>query len=164
MLLLSSVSSAYQICWFYQDCFHCLSDRHLLKDDDDDIEWCHCVSLIVFIIDVTLLLILICFIYSVFLITLCCKFLTIILWVSNLMKSLTDIQTDFSISALFVNQDLFYLLNHCILAVYQLKQFELINYVYILLISNDVVSLAHEIVILYFTSLRYQSVESFKAC
>ena len=164
LLSSSSVSSTYQIHQFYQDCFCCLSGRHLLEDDNNNIGWHHCVSLIIFIIDIIPLLILICLIYPVSLTTLHCKPLTVISWVSNLAKSLTDIQTDSSTSALSVSQDLLYLSDCCVLAVYQLKQFKSINHVYVSLISNDVVSLVHRIVILYFTSSGYQPVESFKAC
>ena len=56
-----------------------------------------------------------------------------------------------------LSQDLFYLSDHCVLAVYQLKQFKLTNHVYALLISNNIVNLVHNIITLYFISTDYQS-------
>ena len=107
------------------------------------------VSLILFIIDIILLFVLIYFIFL---------FFTIILWVINLMKSSTDSLIDSN--TIVFSQDLFCLSDCCILAVYQLKQFELMNHVYISLISNNIVDLVHSIITLYFISVEYQSADT----
>ena len=79
------------------------------------------------------------------------------LWVSNLAKPSTDSSVESSSMASSLSQDLSHLSDHCVLAVYQLKQFELTNHVYTLLISNNIVSLAHSIITLYLISTDYQS-------
>ena len=87
----------------------------------------------------------------------CTAFSQSYLWVINLTKSSTDSSVRSSSMTSSLSQDLFYLSDCCILAVYQLKQFKLTNHVYALLISNNVVNLVHSIITLYFISTDYQS-------
>ena len=79
------------------------------------------------------------------------------LWVVNLTKSLTDLSVSSSSMTSSLSQDLLCLSDHCVSTAYQLKQFELMNHVYILFILNDVVSLVHNIIILYSIFTDYQS-------
>lgn len=79
---------------------------------------------------------------------------TATLWVINLTKSFTASFISLS-SASSLSQKLFNLSDHYILTVYQLKQFESTNHIYTSLILNDVISLAHSIIILYFISSEY---------
>ena len=76
-------------------------------------------------------------------------------WIINLTKSSTNSLVNSNTIAL--SQDLFYLLDCCVLAVYQFKQFESMNHIYVSLILNDVVDLVHSIITLYFISTDYQS-------
>lgn len=75
------------------------------------------------------------------------------------MKSSTDSSVNSS-SAATTSQKISHLFNHCILVTYQLKQFEFTNHIYISLISNNIIRLAHSIVTLYSISSEYQSVNT----
>ena len=76
----------------------------------------------------------------------------------DLAKSSAASSAGFSSTASSTSsQTLSHLSNCCVLAVYQLKQFEFMKYQYVLLILNNVISLVHSIVTLYSTSVEYQA-------
>ena len=139
--------------------FHCLSDymSYLpdILDDDDLILQHHCLPHLLFTNEVTPLT------AHIYLIPLLQSYLSCDLsqlCFINLIKSSAALLADSSSAASSTaSQTLLHLLDCCVLAVYQLKQFEFMNHQYVLLISNDVVSLAHSIIILYSISVRYKS-------
>ena len=83
---------------------------------------------------------------------------TAISWVVNLTKFL--INSSISSNIIALSQNLLCLSDHCVLTVYQLKQFELMNHIYVLLILNDIVDLVHNIITLYSIFIRYQSADT----
>ena len=166
MLLSSSNSSVYWVCWSYQSCFLCLSDIYLMI-----FIWLLCLICLMYLMTMILLndIILSHCLFTVFLphfysyllhlphptILLHYDLLMVTLWVINLAKSSTDSSIDSNTVAL--SQNLLCLSDHCVLIVYQLKQFKLMNHVYAFLISNDIVDLVYSIVNLYSIFTDYQS-------
>ena len=83
-------------------------------------------------------------------------------WLINLAKPSTDTQA--GSSSVASSQDLSCLSDCCVLAAYQLKQFESMNHVYVSLISNNIIDLVHSIITLYSNPPGYQPVKLSKAC
>ena len=163
LLLLSSEFLMYWICWSYQDCFLCLSDIYLTI-----FIWLLHLICLMYLMMILSDNVISCFTHFIhhwhysascsylFHFSLHCiytAFLQFHLWVINLIKSSTN--SSINSNNMIFSQDLLCLSDHCVLIVYQLKQFELMNYVYASLISNNIISLVHNIITLYFASMKY---------